>query len=163
MPPDIQIREAVMDDAPALVRLLEQLGYPETQGFIGKQLSQQRSHPDALLLVVQRQAQVLGFISLHFIPQLALAGDFCRISYFCVAEDARSLGIGAALEQRAQTEAQARGCDRIEVHSNARRESAHRFYRRQGYTESPKYLVKSLGIERGCAATTACAPASTSR
>ncbi len=149
MPPDIQIREAVVADAPALFRLLEQLGYPETQAFIGKRLAQQQSHPDALLLVAQRHGQVLGFISLHFIPQLALAGDFCRVSYFCVSEGARSLGIGAALEQRAQAEALARGCDRIEVHSNARRESAHRFYRRQGYAESPKYLVKRLASGRG--------------
>lgn len=149
MPPDIEIRQAVMEDGPALVRLLEQLGYPETQEFIGTRLSQQRSHPDALLLVAQRRGEVQGFISLHFIPQLALAGDFCRVSYFCVSEEARSLGIGAALEQRAQAEAKARGCDRMEVHSNARRESAHRFYRRQGYTESPKYLVKRLASGRG--------------
>jgi GNAT superfamily N-acetyltransferase len=149
MPPDAEIREAVMEDGPALVRLLEQLGYPETEAFIGTRLSQQRSHPDALLLVAQRHGEVLGFISLHFIPQLALAGDFCRVSYFCVAEGARSLGIGAALEQRANAEARARGCDRIEVHSNARRESAHRFYRRQGYYDSPRYLVKRLASGRG--------------
>lgn len=148
MPPDTEIREATMEDGPALVRLLEQLGYPETQEFIGTRLSQQRSHPDALLLVAQRRGEVQGFISLHFIPQLALAGDFCRVSYFCVSEEARSLGIGAALEQRAQAEAQARGCDRMEVHSNARRESAHRFYRRQGYSDWPRYLIKRLDSAR---------------
>ncbi len=144
MPPDTEIREAVTQDAAALVRLLEQLGYSGTEAFIEARLSQQASHPDAMLLVAERKGEVLGFISLHFIPQLALGGDFCRISYFCVAEEARSLGIGAVLEQRAQAEAQARGCDRMEVHSNARRESAHRFYRRQAYFDSPRYLVKLL-------------------
>jgi GNAT superfamily N-acetyltransferase len=149
MPPDTRIREASLADAPALVRLLEQLGYPGTQAFIEARIAEQQSHPDALLLVAQRRGEILGFISLHFIAQLALAGDFCRVSYFCVAEDARSLGIGAALEQRAVSEALARGCDRMEVHSNARREAAHRFYRRQGYADAPRYLVKSLVSGRG--------------
>ena len=37
-----------------------------------------------------------------------------------------------------------RGCDRIELHCHARRTNAHGFYARLGYTESPKYFVKSL-------------------
>ncbi|WP_139803611.1 GNAT family N-acetyltransferase, partial [Cronobacter sakazakii] len=82
--------------------------------------------------------------SLHFIPQLALKGDFCRISYFCVSSNARSKGIGRLLESEGETLARARGCDRIEVHCHSRRSDAHRFYYRQGYTESPKYLCKSL-------------------
>lgn len=62
-------------------------------------------------------------------------------------ESDRGVGIGAALEARATELAKARGCDRIEVHCHSRRVDAHRFYFRQGYSESPKYLVKSL-IER---------------
>jgi GNAT superfamily N-acetyltransferase len=40
--------------------------------------------------------------------------------------------------------AKERGCDRIEVHCHSRRTDAHRFYSRQGYEESPKYLMKRL-------------------
>ena len=40
-----------------------------------------------------------GFIGLHFIVQLALPGDFCRITYFCVSEAARGLGVGRELEE----------------------------------------------------------------
>lgn len=141
----IAVREAVPDDGPALSRLLPQLGYPGTQPFLERRLLQQLSHPDALLLVAHAGAEVLGFISLHIIAQLALAGDFCRISYLCVEEGSRGLGVGALLEQCAQQHARALGCDRIELHSNARRVDAHRFYARVGYEESPKYLVKRLG------------------
>ena len=42
-----------------------------------------------------------GFIGLHFIVQLALPGDFCRITYFCVSEAARGLGVGRELEETA--------------------------------------------------------------
>ena len=71
-----------------------------------------------------------GFIGLHFIVQLALPGDFCRITYFCVSEAARGLGVGRELEETAAR--LARGCDRIEVHCHERRVDAHRFYYRQG-------------------------------
>lgn len=140
----VNLRPAELDDAAALVDLLAQLGYPGAQAFIELRLRELLSHPDASLLVAEMEGAVCGFISLHFVPQLALAGDFCRVSYLCVADGARSLGVGALLEQAAVAQARRRGCDRIELHSSARRTDAHRFYARQGYVESPKYLVKSL-------------------
>jgi GNAT superfamily N-acetyltransferase len=144
---NLLLRPATLQDAPALADLLGQLGYPGTEGFVAKRLRQLAAHPDALLQVAEAGGAVLGFISLHFIPQLALPGDFCRVSYLCVAQQARSRGVGAQLEAFAEREARARGCDRIELHSHERRTDAHRFYRRQGYVESPKYLVKPLGLQ----------------
>ncbi|MFD2838943.1 GNAT family N-acetyltransferase [Azotobacter vinelandii] len=65
--------------------------------------------------------------------------------FFCVDEASRGSGVGAALESYATELAIARGCDRMEVHCHSRRTDAHRFfYHRQGYEESPKYLIKSL-------------------
>ena len=87
---------------------------------------------------------ILGFLSLHFIPQIALEADFARISYFAVDNDARSNGIGRQLEETATRLARDRGCELIEVHCHSRRTRAHDFYRRQGYEESPKYLIKRL-------------------
>ena len=87
---------------------------------------------------------VVGFVSLHFIPQLGVKGDFCRISYFCVDRQSRSVGIGKQLEAAIVEAAKQRQCDRIEVHCHARRNRAHGFYARQGYSEDPKYLLKRL-------------------
>lgn len=139
-----RIRTARAADAPALGALLTALDYPGSEAFIAARLEQLLTHPDAQLLVAEEAGQVLGFISLHVIPQLALAGDFCRISYFCVSDAVRSQGIGAALEQAAEQAARERGCERIELHCAERRQGAHRFYARQGYMESPKYLTKRL-------------------
>ncbi|GAC1600641.1 MAG: GNAT family N-acetyltransferase [Ramlibacter sp.] len=148
----VSVREAHLGDAPALVRLLAQLGYPGSAEFIERRIVQLLSHADARLLVAQADASVVGFISLHIVPQLALAADFCRVSYLCIDESVRGLGIGALLEHRAEQCARELGCDRIELHSSAQREAAHRFYFRQGYQESPKYLVKRLGEQRDQAA-----------
>lgn len=140
----IEIRRAVIADSLSIMTLLESLGYPGTGQFIKTRIAQLSAHPDAELLVAIEDTEVVGVISLHFIPQIALAGDICRISYFCVASAARNKGIGSLLELRAVDLARRRGCDRIEVHCHSRREAAHRFYCRQGYVESPEYLVKSL-------------------
>lgn len=145
----VQVRDARVDDAPAIVSLLTSLGYPGTEGFALGKIGALLQHPDARLLVACDATGVLGVVSLHFIPQLALPGDFCRISYLCVAEDARSRGVGAVLEAQVVALARARGCDRIELHCHSRRTDAHRFYARQGFDESPKYLMKLLADPRG--------------
>ena len=140
----LNIRPLQASDADVVSKLLTTLGYAGTQPFIHSRIAQLLAHPDAELLVATHGDAVVGLISLHFIPQLALAGDFCRISYFCVDETTRGTGIGTALESYTAELAKARGCDRIEVHCHSRRVDAHRFYRRQGYIESPKYFAKSL-------------------
>ena len=87
---------------------------------------------------------ILGLLSLHIIPQIALAGDFARISYFAVETSTRSNGIGRRMEEYATQLAREKGCELIEVHCHSRRARAHEFYARQGYNESPKYLIKRL-------------------
>lgn len=138
------IRPAMLSDAPAITALLIQLGYAGTSVFLPEKLARMLLHPDEILLVAEAEGQVIAFISFHIIPQIALPGDFARISYFAVDASARSLGIGKTMEEYCTTLASERHCDRIEVHCHSRRTDAHRFYFRQGYAESPKYLIKKL-------------------
>jgi ribosomal protein S18 acetylase RimI-like enzyme len=143
----IYLRPATLEDCAVIAALLDDLGYPVDRDFLTRSIQRQLSHDDAALLVAVVENAVVGMMSLHFIPQLALPGDFCRISYLCVSPEARGQGIGTALELHAYQMAQERGCDRMEVHSHSRRLQAHRFYTRQGYTESPKYWVKRVTWE----------------
>lgn len=138
------IRIATLKDSPAISGLLTQLGYPGTEAFMEQKIKQMEKDSAAELLVYEESEEVLAFISLHFIPQIALEGDFMRISYFAVDESARSKGIGRELEQFSERIARERGCSRIEVHCHSRRVDAHRFYARQGFEESPKYFSKPL-------------------
>jgi GNAT superfamily N-acetyltransferase len=153
------IRPAALSDAPAICRLLTQLEYPGTEDYLEVRLAGMLRDQAETLLVWEETAgadlpegvprpagppQILGLLSLHFIPQIALRGDFARISYFVVDDDARGLGIGRQMEEEATRLAREQGCDRIEVHCASRRTDAHRFYAKQGYEESPKYLIKRL-------------------
>lgn len=140
----MNIRPAQAKDSFALSALLAELGYGGTESFIDKRLAQLIADPDEMLLVAEHGQSVLGFLSLHFIPQLALAGDFARIIYFCIAEGERSKGAGQQLLQYAERMAQQRGCDRMEVHCHEHRTKANAFYLREGYSESPRYHIKSL-------------------
>lgn len=141
----MNIRLAESKDAFALSALLTELGYADTAPFIERRLAQLIVDETEQLLIAEQGNTVLGFLSLHFIPQLALAGDFARISYFCIAEGERSKGAGQQLLQHAEQLAMARGCDRVEVHCHERREKANAFYAREGYKESPRYHIKELG------------------
>ncbi|HTI91567.1 MAG TPA: GNAT family N-acetyltransferase [Puia sp.] len=138
------IRLAQHNDWSAIVRLLDQLDYPDTAKFMETRLAQLLNDPAEVLLVWEDGPHILGFLSLHFIPQIALESDFARISYFSIDETARSKGIGRAMEEHATQLAREKGCGLIEVHCHTRREKAHAFYFRQGYEESPKYLIKRL-------------------
>ncbi len=140
------IRHAQLGDAPGIGRLLEQLEYPGTETWLAARIGKIANDPDEVLLVWAEPGgnAILAVMSLHFIPQLAVEGDFARISYFAVDDDARSQGIGRAMEERAEALARERCCHLVEVHCHERRTRAHDFYRRQGYEESPKYLIKRL-------------------
>jgi GNAT superfamily N-acetyltransferase len=140
----VDVKHATIGDAIEISTLLEQLGYSETEQFIHQRLEQLLIDPNAVILVAKQENSVLAMISLHFIPQFAFNGDFCRICYFCVAAAARSQGIGALLEAKANEIAKQRGCVRIELHGHQWRNDAHRFYQRLGYQESPKYFFKNL-------------------
>ena len=140
------IREARVSDWIQIKLLLDQLEYPGTESFLEARIERLVKDPDEVLLVYEEGAggRILAFISVHFIPQIAVEGDFARISYFAVHERARGGGIGLALEEHCTKLARERGCTLIEVHCHTRRERAHAFYFRQGYEESPKYLIKKL-------------------
>src|SRR5690606_1652707 len=69
------IKAPTLAGAPAISALLDALGCPGTEAFIERRVAQLMAHPDASLLVAVDDGEVIGVISLHFIPQLALSGD----------------------------------------------------------------------------------------
>ncbi|MDP4162159.1 MAG: GNAT family N-acetyltransferase [Bacillota bacterium] len=138
------IRTANVEDWKAISLLLKQLDYLDTETFIQQKIATLLMEPNEELLVYEEDKTVIAAISIHFIPQLAVKGDFARISYFAVDTNIRSKGIGRKIEEHCTHLANKRNCDRIEVHCHSRRIDAHRFYIRQGFTESPKYYIKML-------------------
>ena len=140
------IRRAKLTDGMAINQLLEQLGYPNTQDFLVRKIKAIH-RTNAELIVYELNGKVVALMAIDFITQLALEGDFTRISYFVVDVEVRNSGIGEEMENFCTRWAMKKGCDRIEVHCSDRRVAAHKFYGKCGYTESPKYLIKQLRYE----------------
>ena len=140
----MSIRKALLTDRSEIEKLLAQLGYPDTEDFLAEKMKIVINNPLEELFVYELDKKVVAFMVLEFLPQLGLKGDIARIGYFSVDASSRSKGIGKIMEEHCERLALERNCDRIEVHCHERRKDAHRFYYRQGYFESPKYLMKSL-------------------
>jgi len=140
----VNIRLAQWEDTETICYLLKQMGYSQPLKVVQEQFQILSKDPNAITLVAADDLKVYGVLSLYFIPQIALQGDFAKICYLCVDENMRSKGVGHLLVKEAEQQARRRGCDRMELHSGMQRPLAHQFYLREGYVEAPKYFRKAL-------------------
>jgi N-acetylglutamate synthase-like GNAT family acetyltransferase len=92
------IRKAKVEDWKQISLLLNQLDYPDTESFIKEKVEILLMDPNEVLLMFEEDQSVIALISVHFIPQLAVKGDFARISYFAVDKNIRSKGLGVRLK-----------------------------------------------------------------
>lgn len=140
----MNIRSAKSKDTQAICDLLKQMGYPQPFALIQEKFEILHNDSNSQILIAEERGKIYGFLSLYFIPQIALQGDFAKICYLCVDENMRSKGVGHLLVKEAEQQARRRGCGRMELHSGMQRPLAHQFYLREGYVEAPKYFRKAL-------------------
>ncbi len=70
------IRRAQPADTEAIRALIVQLDYEPPDGLEEK-IRRLSNHPDEVLLVFELDAEVVAFLCLHFIPQIAREWRFC--------------------------------------------------------------------------------------
>jgi len=140
----MMIRNATYRDASAIKSLLEQLGYTTRLSILIDQLETMFGQVDNQVIVYELKKEVVGFVSVHYLPQLAFDGGLTVISYLSVDETVKDTGIARELEQYITNQAKIRKCDRIQVHCMDWRTPTHKFYVQQGYQEYPKYFTKRL-------------------
>jgi putative acetyltransferase len=88
-----------------------------------------------LLLARDRDAAAIGLVGLK-----QITARIAEIKRLYVVPQARRLGLGRALLERAIAEAQARRCDRVRLDSHrASMAAAIRLYRHLGFVEIPPY------------------------
>jgi GNAT superfamily N-acetyltransferase len=138
------IRNATYLDAPKIKILLESLGYRSRLSELMLQLETMFDKENHRVFVYELRKEVVGFISIHYIPQLAVDGELALISYLGIDDNWQDQGIGKALETHITEVAKERKCGRIEVHCLEWRSREDMFYKQQGYQEYPKYYTKSL-------------------
>jgi hypothetical protein len=101
---EYRVRKTTVGDARSCSSLLESLGYSSTPSSLEKRIARILENPDTALLVATLTStdQVVGLISVHFVPQLGLEGDMARIGFLVVDEVCHGAGIVKLLEVHAE-------------------------------------------------------------
>jgi GNAT superfamily N-acetyltransferase len=129
-------RDADVQDAHDVARLLGQLGYPSTAAEVAERLAYWSADPYSRVLLAIASGEVVGCLSLHAVPYLEKTGRWARIESLVVDVSARGSGTGRLLVAAAEAIAGQWGCLAVEVTSHRSRRDAHAFYQRLGYKDS---------------------------
>jgi len=148
--PSWNIRPAASADVPAIAAMLRGLGWfafmneestAETETRITEHLRMCMADDSHSVLVAEgAKGAVLGYVAVHWLPYLMLAGPEGYVSELFVAESARGAGLGTGLLKAVTDMAVGRGCSRLMLVNRKTRESYQRgFYRKLGWEEREEF------------------------
>ncbi|TCC35350.1 GNAT family N-acetyltransferase [Kribbella speibonae] len=140
---DVVIRRATAADVAAIVAMIadDQLGATrESLDDLTPYLAafeQIDGDPNQLLVVADRNDEVIGTLQLTIIPGLSRRGSTRGlIEAVRVAAPARGSGLGTTLIRWAVEESRTRGCTLVQLTSDKTRTNAHRFYTNLGFANT---------------------------
>lgn len=129
------IRPARSRDAPAVARLLTELGYPQDAAQAGARLATWAGDPSGTVLIAEVDGAPAGVIAGHVVPYLERPGSYVRVAALAVDSGTRRAGIGRQLLEAVEVWAARLGCRDVEVTSRRTREAAQAFYRTLGFED----------------------------
>jgi ribosomal protein S18 acetylase RimI-like enzyme len=141
----LEFRPARHDELPILVALLAddaitraRTGHVDTPTpEVAAAFDAIDADPNQLLLVGEREGDVVAFLQLIFLVGLSRNGMWrAQIESVRVRGDLRGQGIGEALLYEAFRRARERGCMSAQLTTDRRRTDAQRFYARLGFAAS---------------------------
>ncbi|QIK53716.1 GNAT family N-acetyltransferase [Dysgonomonas sp. HDW5B] len=97
-----------------------------------------------LLIVVQLNQLVVGFLSLQIKEHLHHAAKIAEIIELVIHESSRGQRIGDSLFQAGKKFAKENNCSQLELCTNVRRLRAHQFYEKQGMNKSHHCFTLTL-------------------
>jgi GNAT superfamily N-acetyltransferase len=143
---NVIVRPAQKNDAPALRKLADQLGYQFTEEAAQTRLETLLSESEHIVLVAETdENEVVGWAH-GFIRKLLIHDAHIEIGGMVVGDGHRGMGIGQTLLVGIEDWAREMGFNVVFLRSNIIREEAHRFYEKAGYehTKTSKIFWKNL-------------------
>ena len=139
---NVSVRTATSADLDALLPLIAQLSTghksydsPDREAA-SDALNWIARSPDVALLVAEADGAIVGTVTAAVIPILtANARPFMILEAMVVNANARRLGVGRALLDRALEIAKERRCSKVELQSRKERSWAHAFYEACGFRQ----------------------------
>jgi GNAT superfamily N-acetyltransferase len=138
------VRDARAEDAEALSRLCEQLGYPAQSDAMTQRLFRLQRDPNVRALVADVGEGAIGLATVHLRHTINHEAPIAQLTLLVVDESQRSRGVGRALVEAAERWAHAQGCHRIVVTTALQRAGAHAFYERIGYRHTGRRYGKDF-------------------
>jgi GNAT superfamily N-acetyltransferase len=138
-----RIRDARVDDAEDVARLLGQLGYPTNASAVESRLERLWIVGDRVI-VAELEGAVVGLGHLQVAPALERDRPAAKIGALVVDEAHRGRGVGRALVEELEAEARARGCGLLFLTTAERRAEAHAFYERVGLAQTGRRYARTL-------------------
>ncbi len=149
--PELIVRPAIPADLPALLDLYAELAgtrseaLPARGSTAAEVFDQILSHPGRTVLVAAQGPRLVGTAEVLVAANLTHGGrPWALVESVVVAEEARRLGVGAALLETATAIARDAGCYRMQLVSRDERKEAHAFYRRIGFEASAQGFRRYL-------------------
>jgi GNAT superfamily N-acetyltransferase len=138
------IRDATIDDSPALSRLMTELGYPTTEPAMRARLEAIAPDPSYATYVAVDDDVVVGAAGVRLGRYYEKDGMYAHLVVLVVSSDCRGRGVGSQLTDAVECWSLAHGARDIVVTSALRRHEAHAFYERRGYARTGFRFVKPL-------------------
>jgi GNAT superfamily N-acetyltransferase len=136
----LSVRLLTTDDAEAAADLCSQLGYPNSPDDLRQRIEDTSRSADRVALAAVLDGQIVGWIDAAI--ERHLQSSACAvIGGLVVRDDARGLGIGRRLCLEVEDWARSQSIPVVRVRSQIKREDAHRFYLRDGYSKVKTSLV----------------------
>lgn len=129
-----------------LLALYEDLGYPTIAENLINRLKKIYSHEDYYLLLLIKDDVIIGMSGMCKMIFYEKNGDYMRILTFVINTDYREKGYGRLLLKESEMLATQLGCKTITLNSGNReeRESAHNFYKSNGFDNKSSGFSKNL-------------------
>jgi ribosomal protein S18 acetylase RimI-like enzyme len=138
-----EIRAVKPEDAPALSRLLAELGFPAAVEVVAQRLGILARAGETAFVGVWGTG-VIGFVTVHVTPVLHRPTPVGRLTALAVTSWVQGQGAGRALVEAAEHALADAGCAVVEVTSNLELSRAHAFYEHLGYQRTSYRFWKAL-------------------
>ena len=130
----LSIRQLTADDADAAAELSSQLGYPCSDNDLRGRIEETLRSTDRVAFAAVLDGQVVGWIDAAV--ERHLQSSACAVIGGLVVRDgARGFGIGRRLCAEVEEWTRGKSIPVVRVRSQIKREDAHRFYLRDGYSK----------------------------
>lgn len=130
----VRIRAVSTEDAAAVAELSYQLGYATPVEALTPRIQSISASMDQAAFVACLEDEVVGWIEVSISRHLH-NDPYALIGGLVVRDKTRSCGIGKLLCAEAEAWARKQGVKNLRVHSQMKRQDAHRFYLREGFQQ----------------------------